>query len=44
MDDWNLAKPRLALILQHFAAIADVRESWRVAYPLRGGTPFDGET
>jgi predicted transposase YbfD/YdcC len=35
MDDWNLAKPRLALLLEHFAAIADVREPWRVVYPLR---------
>jgi predicted transposase YbfD/YdcC len=35
MDDWNPPKPRLALLLQHFAAIADMRESWRVAYPLR---------
>lgn len=35
MDDWNLPKPRLALLLQHFAAIADGRQSWRVAYPLR---------
>ena len=35
MDDWNLPKPRLALLLEHFAAIEDVREPWRVAYPLR---------
>jgi predicted transposase YbfD/YdcC len=35
MDDWNLPKPRLALLLEHFAAIADVREPWRVVYPLR---------
>jgi predicted transposase YbfD/YdcC len=35
MDDWNLPKPRLSLLLQHFAAIEDVREPWRVAYPLR---------
>ena len=35
MDDWSLPKPRLALLLQHFAAIEDVREPWRVAYPLR---------
>jgi predicted transposase YbfD/YdcC len=33
MDD--LPKPRLALLLEHFAAIADVREPWRVVYPLR---------
>jgi predicted transposase YbfD/YdcC len=35
MADWNLAKPRLALLLEHFAAMADVREPWRVVYPLR---------
>jgi predicted transposase YbfD/YdcC len=35
MDGWNLPKPRLALLLQHFAAIPDGRESWRVVYPLR---------
>lgn len=35
MDDWSLPKPRLALLLEHFAAIEDVREPWRVAYPLR---------
>ena len=35
MDDWNLPKPRLALLLEHFAAIADVREPWRGVYPLR---------
>ena len=35
MDDWSLPEPRLALLLQHFAAIEDVREPWRVAYPLR---------
>ena len=35
MDDWSLPKPRLALLLRHFAAIEDVREPWRVAYPLR---------
>ena len=35
MDDWNLPKPRLALLLEYFAAVEDVREPWRVAYPLR---------
>ena len=35
MDDWRLPKPRLALLLEHFAAVEDVREPWRVAYPLR---------
>ena len=35
MDDWSLSKPRLALLLEHFAAVEDVREPWRVAYPLR---------
>ncbi|MHB8529824.1 MAG: ISAs1 family transposase [Caulobacteraceae bacterium] len=35
MDDWTLPKPRLALLLDHFATIEDVRAPWRVAYPLR---------
>jgi predicted transposase YbfD/YdcC len=35
MDDLVLPKPRLALLLDHFAAIEDVREPWRVVYPLR---------
>lgn len=35
MDDISLAKPRLRLLLDHFAAVSDARESWRVAYPLR---------
>jgi len=35
MDDWSLPKPRLALLLEHFAAVEDGREAWRVAYPLR---------
>jgi len=35
MDDWSLPKPRLALLLEHFAAIEDLREPWRVAYLLR---------
>ena len=35
MDDWSLPKPRLGLLLQDFAAIEDVRQPWRVAYPLR---------
>jgi predicted transposase YbfD/YdcC len=34
MDD-EVARPRLALLLKHFAAIEDTRERWRVAYPLR---------
>jgi predicted transposase YbfD/YdcC len=29
------AKPRLRLLLDHFAAITDTRQSWKVAYPLR---------
>ena len=32
MDDWNLPKPRLALLLEHLAAIVDVRQPWRVAF------------
>jgi hypothetical protein len=35
MDDLTLTKPRLALLLDHFAAVKDVRKPWRVAYPLR---------
>jgi predicted transposase YbfD/YdcC len=35
MDDLALAKPRLALLLDHFSELEDVRQSWRVAYPLR---------
>ena len=35
MDDWSLPKPRLAALLDHFAAIEEVREPWRVMYPLR---------
>jgi len=35
MDDLALAKPRLALLLDHFADMKDERQSWRVAYPLR---------
>src|SRR6202795_4363959 len=29
------AKPRLRLLLDHFARIKDTRQSWKVAYPLR---------
>lgn len=36
MDAFSLAKPRLRLLLDHFAAVSDAREPWRVAYPLRG--------
>jgi predicted transposase YbfD/YdcC len=35
MDDLALAKPRLALLLDHFSELEDGRQSWRVAYPLR---------
>jgi len=28
-------KPRLRLLLDHFAAIKDTRQSWKVAFPLR---------
>ena len=28
-------KPRLRLLLDHFARIKDTRQSWKVAYPLR---------
>jgi predicted transposase YbfD/YdcC len=35
MDDFSLPKPRLRLLLDHFSAISDTREAWRVAYPLR---------
>jgi predicted transposase YbfD/YdcC len=29
------AKPRLRVLLDHFAAIKDTRQAWKVAYPLR---------
>jgi predicted transposase YbfD/YdcC len=29
------AKPRLRLLLDHFAKIKDARQAWKVAYPLR---------
>jgi len=29
------AKPRLRLLLDHFARIKDTRQCWKVAYPLR---------
>jgi hypothetical protein len=29
------AKPRLRLLLDHFARINDTRQCWKVAYPLR---------
>jgi hypothetical protein len=29
------ARPRLAALLNHFAGIADTRQSWKVMYPLR---------
>jgi predicted transposase YbfD/YdcC len=29
------AKPRLRLLLDHFARIKDTRQAWKVAYPLR---------
>jgi len=29
------AKPRLRLLLDHFAKITDSRQAWKVAYPLR---------
>ena len=29
------ARPRLAALLDHFAEIADTRQSWKVMYPLR---------
>lgn len=35
MDDLWGSKSRLALLLDHFGAVADARQSWRVAYPLK---------
>jgi hypothetical protein len=35
MEDWGLPKPRLGLPLEHFAALENAREPWRVAFPLR---------
>jgi len=34
MDTFS-EKPRLRSLLTHFSAVTDVREQWRVAYPLR---------
>lgn len=34
MDALTLDKPRIASLLQHFSAIPDFRQSWRVAHPL----------
>lgn len=33
MDEFGV-KPRLALLLEHFSAVEDDREPWRVAHPL----------
>ena len=38
MDDWSLPKPRLALLLEHFAAIENVREPWGVGFGGPGAT------
>ena len=37
MEDLSafFAKPRLRLLLDHFAGIEDTRQCWKVAYPLR---------
>ena len=37
MEDLSVfsAKPRLRLLLDHFANIKDTRQAWKVAYPLR---------
>jgi hypothetical protein len=37
MEDLSavLARPRLRLLLDHFAKIKDARQAWKVAYPLR---------
>ena len=34
MIDEEFVRPRLALLLQHFAEIGDDREGWRIAYPI----------
>jgi predicted transposase YbfD/YdcC len=34
MEPLVIEKPRIASLLQHFSAIADFRERWRVAHPL----------
>ena len=34
MEPLVIEKPRIASLLQHFSAIADFREQWRVAHPL----------
>jgi len=35
VDEFSGPKARLALLLDHFAAVKDGRQSWRVMYPLR---------
>lgn len=34
METLVVEKPRIASLLQHFSAVADFREPWRVAHPL----------
>jgi predicted transposase YbfD/YdcC len=34
MEPLVIEKPRIASLLEHFSAIADFREQWRVAHPL----------
>lgn len=34
METLVVEKPRIACLLQHFSAVADFREPWRVAHPL----------
>ena len=50
MDDGSRSKARLALLLDHFSAASDERQSWHVVYPLREvlfpvvcGTIADGD-
>jgi hypothetical protein len=35
MSDVSPSRPRLRLLLDHFAAVKDDRAAWRVMYPLR---------
>jgi hypothetical protein len=34
LEDEEVPRDRLALLLEHFSRLSDGRESWRVAYPL----------
>jgi predicted transposase YbfD/YdcC len=35
LEDWDTPRMRVALLLKHFSRLADDREAWRVAFPMR---------